>query len=180
MNTAAWSQYNVSKIMLFAGITTKLIDLTQASSYLSSLIAKQTNSPSQPFQDIAGYKIVSHQVDIGSLLKTDLSLSNDCSLTESRFLSSFVIYRLTSSPDCELIKCQDVRGNTPGEKPPGLHRAQEALFEYNANTLDRGRIQSRTLSCIQFLCKLEQSIIPILESYNNSERRRIKQSRCFC
>jgi hypothetical protein len=67
----------------------KLIKLTQMSSYLSSPIAKQTNSPSQPSQDYGGFNVKSHDVDIASLLKTDLALSSTCDLTDSRLFSYF-------------------------------------------------------------------------------------------
>jgi hypothetical protein len=87
------------------------------SSYLSSLIAKQTNSPSQPYQDYAGYKVVSPDVNIGQLLTTDVTLPAPCQLAEGKFFlcSEIEVPLITTSLECSLITCAAVRGDSPGE-----------------------------------------------------------------
>lgn len=86
------------------------------SSYLSGLIASQTNSPSQP-TIFAGVALKSPNINIKDLLAKDVALPG-CSFDTRRhmLLRLHNLVLIIAVLDCDPIECSVVRGSSPGKK----------------------------------------------------------------
>jgi hypothetical protein len=86
--------------------------------YLTSLIAKETNSPGHPSLSIGGIPggpIKDSDLDIGNTIKNDAAAPNLCTISDSKYYLPGSRYVNNTSLECEYITCDSVRGSSPGK-----------------------------------------------------------------